>query len=70
MNQQPIDWKYFFGGTHGKQYDRYYKAEINGQRVEKHEHNQGVRYAIGNIDLAKKKYKTEEELLTALTTKP
>lgn len=67
MNQQTIEWKYFFGGTYGKQYDRYYKAEINGQRVEKHEHNRGVSYAIGNIDLAKKKYKTEQDLLNALT---
>ena len=31
-----IDWKYFFGGSSGRTFDRYYKAEINGKRVEKH----------------------------------
>lgn len=60
-----IDWKYFFGGTSGRTFDRYYKAEINGKRVEKHASNRGVKYAIGNIDEAKKKYKTENELSEA-----
>ena len=60
-----IDWQYFFGGSSGRTYDRYYKAEINGKRVEKHASNRGVKYAIGNIDEAKKKYKTEKELSEA-----
>lgn len=60
-----IDWKYFFGGSSGRTYDRYYKAEINGKRVEKHASNRGVKYAIGNIDEATKKYKTEKELSEA-----
>lgn len=49
-----IDWKYFFGGSSGRTFDRYYKAEINDKRVEKHASNRGVKYAIGNIDEAKK----------------
>ena len=61
-----IDWKYFFGGSCGRSYDRFYKAEINGKRVEKHASNRGVKYAVGNIDNAKKKYKTESELLKAV----
>lgn len=62
-----IEWKYFFGGSSGRSFDRYYKAEINGVRVEKHGSNRGTEYSIGNIDKAKKKYKSEEELLKALT---
>ena len=57
-----IDWEYFFGGSSGRCFDRYYKAEINGKRVEKHASNRGVKFAIGNIDKAKKKFKTELEL--------
>ena len=60
-----IDWQYFFGGSSGKTFDRYYKAEINGKRVEKHASNRGVKYAIGNIDEEKKKFKTEAELSEA-----
>ena len=41
-----IDWQYFFGGSSGRTFDRYYKAEINGQRVEKHGSNRGTVYAI------------------------
>jgi hypothetical protein len=63
---EKINWKYFFGGSCGKSFDRYYYAEINGQRVEKHGSNRGVEYAVGNIDEAKKKYKTEEQLLNSL----
>jgi hypothetical protein len=62
-----INWKYFFGGAGGNTFDRYYKAKINGITVEKHASNTGVRYSIGNMHEAKKKYKTEEELLDALT---
>jgi hypothetical protein len=58
-----IEWKYFFGGSSGRTFDRYYKAEINGKEVEKHASNRGVEYAIGNIDKAKVKYKTEEDLI-------
>jgi len=60
-----IDWKYFFGGSAGKSYFRYYKAEINGIRVEKYCSSHSPRYCIGNMDNAKKKYKKEEELINA-----
>ena len=60
-----IEWKYLFGGRRGRTFDRYYKAEINGKLVEKHASNRGVKYSIGNIDEAKKKYKTEKELSEA-----
>lgn len=67
-----IDWKYFFGGSSngGKSFDRYYAAEINGFRVERHGNNRGTKYAIGNIDKAKVKYKTEAELIAALNQSP
>ena len=65
MEEFTIEWNYFFGGSGGRTFDRYYKAEINGKRVEKHASNRGVKYAIGNIDEAKKKYKSEDELLNA-----
>jgi hypothetical protein len=58
-----IDWKYFFGGSSGNTFDRYYKAEINGKQVEKHPNNRGSKFAVGNIDEAKKKFKTEQELI-------
>lgn len=61
-----IEWKYFFGGSGGKNFDRYYKAEINGHRVEKHASNRGVEYSIGNVDEAKEKYKSESELIIAI----
>jgi hypothetical protein len=61
-----IEWKYFFGGSSGRSFDRYYYSEINGIRVEKHASNRGVKYAVGNIGLAKKKYKTESELIEAV----
>lgn len=65
MDNNKIEWKYFFGGSSGNSFDRYYKAEINGKKVEKHASNHGVSFAIGNIDKAKKKFKTEKELLEA-----
>ena len=58
-----IEWKYFFGSRGEKSFNNYYKAEINGKRVEKHTNRNGAKYAIGNIDEAKKKYKTEAELI-------
>lgn len=63
-----INWQYFFGGhgKAGKTYWRYYKAEIDGQRVEKCASNTGVKYSIGNMDEAKEKYKTEEELIESV----
>lgn len=60
-----IEWQYFFGGSSKFTFDRYYKAEINGMRVEKHSTKKGSMYSIGNMDKAKKKYKTESELITA-----
>jgi hypothetical protein len=62
-----IRWKYFFGGSTGKSFDRYYKAIINGVECEQHCSNKGVEFSIGNIDKAKIKYKTEKELIYALT---
>jgi hypothetical protein len=66
MNPEKIDWKYFFGGGGSKTFDRYYKAEINGVRVERHDSNRGREYSIGNMDEAKKKYKNEKDLLKAI----
>lgn len=60
-----INWIYFFGGSG----EHYYKSEINGIRVEKHEFRGGCRYSIGNIDLAKQKFKSESELIKSLKTK-
>ena len=61
-----IDWKCFFSGGNAVNYECFYKAEINGKRVEKHTFRGGVNFSIGNIDLAKQKFKTEEELLKAI----
>lgn len=65
--QNTIVWEYFFGGTSGRHFDRYYQADINGIRVEKHASNRGCKYAVGNIDKAKIKYTTESELIESLT---
>lgn len=65
---EEIDWKYFFGGHGGKTFDRYYKAEINGQRVEMHSSNKGTVYSIGNMDKAKGKYKSESDLIKAVNS--
>lgn len=64
-----LKWKYFFGSSGSGNYDRYYKTEIDGQRVEKHATNRGVKYSIGNMDIAKTKYKTELELIIAVKTR-
>jgi hypothetical protein len=61
-----INWQYFFGGSGGNTFDRYYEADFRGMRVEKHSSNRGSEYAVGNIDKAKKKYKTEDELIAAI----
>lgn len=61
-----IQWQYFFGGHSGKSYTRYYKAFINGIRVEKCNTNTKTQYCIGNFDHAEKKYTTEDALLKAL----
>ncbi len=61
-----INWKYFFGGSGGNTFDRYYYDIINGVRVERHASNRRVRYSIGNMDHAKVKYSTEKELIEAL----
>ncbi len=61
-----IDWKYFFGGSsnNGKSFQRYYKSEINGLRVERCCSHKGTKYCIGNMDEAKVKHNSEEELLS------
>jgi hypothetical protein len=61
-----INWKYFFGMSGNRTFNRCYKAEIKGVRVEKHASNQGVTYSIGNIDKANTKYKTEDDLIKAV----
>lgn len=63
-----LDWQYFFGGSSdcGRTFDRYYKAFVNGVRVEKHATNRKVEFGIGNIDTAKVKYNSEDQLLKAL----
>ena len=63
---ESLQWTYFFGGCSGNTFDRYYKAEIGGIRVEKHANNRGVKFAVGNIDEAKKKFKTEKELIESI----
>jgi len=62
-----IDWKYFFGGGTMPYQEHYYKATVNNIRVEKHTFRGGVEYSVGNMDDAKCKYKTEKELLDAIT---
>jgi len=62
-----IDWQYFFGGGTMPYQEHYYKATVHGLRVEKHTFRGGVEYSVGNMDEAKKKYKTEKELLDAIT---
>ena len=64
---EKIKWEYFFGGHGTRSFDRYYKAEINGVRVERHDSHRGVKYSIGNMDKAKIKYKKEEELIDAIS---
>lgn len=65
-HENNIEWQYFFGGHGGKRFDRYYKAEINGHRVERHDSNRGRKYSIGNMDHAKEKFNSEEELMNAI----
>lgn len=61
-----IKWKYFFGGGIIGQQHHFYKSEINGVRVEKRVSPRGTVYSIGNIDEAKKRFKTESDLLQDL----
>lgn len=65
MDIPKIEWEFFFGFRSKGAYNRYEKAEINGKRVEKYSFRGGVKYSIGNMDEAKKKYKTEIELYEA-----
>lgn len=65
-DNKTIHWQYFFGGKGERTFNRYYKAEIDGLRVEKHESNRGTEYSIGNMDEAKIKYKSIEKLLIAV----
>lgn len=53
------NWEYFFG-TKGF---RYYKAEVNGVRVEKLSTKKGDVYSVGNMDNASKTVKSEAELI-------
>lgn len=63
----PIKWEYFFGGTSGSTSTRFYFATINGLRVEKRWNSPGsLSYSIGNYDKAKKKFRTEAQLLKAI----
>ena len=61
-----INWQYFFGVGKIGHKRRYYKSEINGIRVEKSQSVRITEYSIGNMDEAKEKYKTEEELIEAV----
>lgn len=61
-----FNWEYFFGGGKIPYQEHYYKCEVNGKRLEKHTFRGGVEYSVGNMDKAKKKYKTEKELLQAI----
>lgn len=66
MSEIVIEWKYFFGGSCGKNFDRYYYAFIDGIRVEKHSNRKGSTYSIGNIDNSKNRFTTENELIKFL----
>jgi hypothetical protein len=63
-----ISWDYFHGGSShgGKMYDRYYKAFIDGVRVEKWASNRGVKYCIGEMVGDVNTYLSEEDLLDAV----
>ena len=65
-----INWEKFFSGGSQSHYQSYYKAEINGVRVEKMTSTKmSDRFSIGNMDNAKTKYKSEKDLLEALAKK-
>lgn len=66
MSTDEIKWQYFFGGHGEKYFSRYYKADIDGIRVERHDSNRHTKYSIGNMDYAKIKYNTEAELIAAV----
>lgn len=67
LQQAKIEWEFFYSITIKRTADRFYKAEINGQRIEKHERNNKILgYSIGNIDDAKTIFPTESELLKAV----
>lgn len=71
-----IEWQYFFGGqsttkTGQTKHTRFHFATVNGIRVEKRWHSPGnLSYSIGNYDKAKKKYKTEAALISAISDSP
>lgn len=68
MSGLPIVWEYFFGGqTTSGRATRFYSAYVGRIRVEKRWHSpNNLSYSIGNYDKAKKKFKTEDELLKAV----
>ena len=63
-----ISWEYFFGGSakNGKVWDRYYKAFIDGVRVEKWaSNNRPNRYCVGEFVDDVNTYLNEQELIEA-----
>jgi hypothetical protein len=63
-----IPWDYFSGGSShgGKMYDRYYKAFIDGVRVEKWASNRGIKYCIGEFADDVNTYLSEDDLIEAV----
>jgi len=64
-----MEWHYFFGSSGCGTFGRYYKSFIGGVRVEKCATNKGTTYSVGNHDEARKKFKTEEELIAWVRSK-
>lgn len=68
-----IEWTYFFGGQSTTKAGRsnstrYYSATINGVKVEKcWQSPNKTTYSIGNHDKAKKKFRTETELVDSIS---
>lgn len=65
MKKIEIEWKYFFGYSVRGKATRYYKAEVNGLRVERCCRPTKTVYSVGNMDNAVETYKTEELLIAA-----
>lgn len=59
-----INWQKFFSGGNSKCYTTYYKSEINGICVEKKTSTRDLpMFSIGNMDEAKKIYRSETDLI-------
>lgn len=64
-----INWVRFYEYRNAIGRNQFFRAEIDGTRVEKQDSNGDVTYAIGSIEEAEKPFTTEEQLMAALTLK-